>query len=362
MTYLDHASTSPLLDEVLAAMMPWLTAPANASSAHRAGQRARAAIEEARQAVAELVERPAAGIVFGSGATEANHHALRIAKANGARTAAVAPVEHPCVAAGAVLAGLQIVPLPVDGQGRIAVEAATSDVLCCMAVNHETGVRQNVAGAVDRPASGDAAWVHCDAAQALGKGPIPGLVEADSVVVSAHKLGGPLGVGALSLRTPDVGVPQLGGGGQERGLRSGTVNVPGVVGFGVACRIALREAAARRVRWAELADRLRRGLVALGAREMGFGAERVPTHTCVVFDGVEGETLVQALDLRGIAVSSGAACGSGSSEPSPVLQAMGERHASGALRITLGPSSHSDDVEALLAALPDVLSAFTDVR
>lgn len=357
MTYLDHASTSPLLPEVRDAMAPWWETPANPASAHRAGQRAAAAVETARAHVAMLLGRSPAGIVFGSGATEANHHAMRVAAARGATSAALADLEHPCVRSGAQHAGLKRVPLPVDPEGRIDVHAAAGDVLCCMAVNHETGVRQDVAAAVARREAGEVAWVHVDAAQAAGKGEVPGLADADSVVVSAHKLGGPLGVGALSLQSPDVGVAWLGGGGQERGLRSGTVNVPGVVGFGAACKAALREAEERLARWTSLAERLRTGLRNLGARVVGEGAERVPTHTCVVFDEIEGETLVQALDLRGIATSSGSACASGSSEPSPVLVAMGEPHPAGALRLTLGPSSTDGDIDAVLAALPDVLAA-----
>ena len=341
-------------------MEPWWEVPANPSAAHRAGQRASAALEDAREAVAALVGRPAAGIVFGSGATEANHHAMLIAWSRGARRAGVAGVEHPGVKAGAALAGLEVVPLPVDSEGRIALLPV--DVLCCMAVNHETGVRQDVEAAVAARTAGLVEWVHCDAAQALGKGAVAGLGGVDSAVVSAHKLGGPIGVGALSLLDRDSGVPLFGGGGQERGLRSGTVNVPGVVGFGAACRAALRDAQARWSRWTELAERLRAGLRALGAREMGAGAARVPTHTCVVFDGVEGETLVQALDLQGIAVSSGSACASGSSERSPVLVAMGEAHSSGALRVSLGPDTQLGDVERLLAALPRPLDTLSDAR
>ncbi|MEM6926047.1 MAG: aminotransferase class V-fold PLP-dependent enzyme [Myxococcota bacterium] len=356
MIYLDHASTSPLLPEVRDAMEPWLAVPANAGSAHRAGQRAAVAVEEAREAVAALLGRPSAGLVFGSGATEANHHGLAIAAARGARTAALSSIEHPCVASAVERAGLERVSLPVDREGRIQLGGGSVDVVCCMAVNHETGVRQDLVGARQ---AGD--WLHCDAAQALGKGPVPGLADADSVVLSAHKLGGPIGVGALSLRHPDVGVPVFGGGGQERGLRSGTVNVPGVVGFGRACAVARREASSRNARWCALAGRLRAGLRSLGAREMGGGADRVSTHTCVVFDGIEGETLVQALDLRGFAVSSGSACASGSSEPSPVLLAMGELHPRGALRVSLGPHSSASDIDALLAVLPELLAALSHV-
>ncbi len=356
MIYLDHASTSPMLPEVRAAMEPWFAVPANPGSAHRLGQRAAAAVEEARESVARLLGRPSEGIVFGSGATEANHHGLRVAAARGARTAAVAEVEHPCVSAAVEQVGLVRLPLPVDADGVIQVHETTADVVCCMAVNHETGVRQDVAAA--RRA---ARWLHCDAAQALGKGPVPGLSEADAVVLSAHKLGGPIGVGALSLSDPSIGVPLFGGGGQERGLRSGTANVPGVVGFGVACALAHDQAAERVARWTELVEHLRAGLRRLGAREMGAGAPRVPTHTCVVFDGIEGETLVQALDLQGIAVSSGSACASGSREPSPVLRAMGEPHVRGALRLSLGVETTMDDVTELLARLPPILTALVGV-
>lgn len=356
MIYLDHAATSPMLPEVVEAMAPWLGVPANPASAHRAGQRAAAALQRAREQVAALLQRPVEGIVFTSGATEANHQAIRGLVALGAARVAASALEHPCVHGAIEASGSQRLQLPVDAAGRTLLEGIddTIELLCLAAVNHETGVIQPVAAAVAL-AEQRGLWLHVDAAQGLGKGLSQPLAQATTVAASAHKLGGPVGIGALSLRSGEPFPALLTGGAQERGRRAGTVSVAAAVGFGAAAVAALAEAGARRARWEHLAQLLRRGLVGLGGRLVGLGAERVPTHTCVVFDGVPGEALVQALDLQEIAVSSGAACASGSLEPSPVLVAMGDPHPEGALRVSLGPHSTRAEVERLLQVLPSVL-------
>jgi cysteine desulfurase len=195
------------------------------------------------------------------------------------------------------------------------------------------------------------AVLHVDATQAVGKIGMD-LREPDSVVSSAHKIGGPVGVGAVSLRD-GIGFPALlTGGAQERGRRAGTVNVAGVVGFGEACRLASASRSERTERWVALASHLRAGLFAMGGRVLG---EPIPSTTCVVFDGVLGEIVVQALDLEGISVSSGAACASGGTEPSPVLRAMGEPEPRAGVRISFGPGTVTSEVDALLAALARVL-------
>lgn len=351
MIYLDHNATSPLLPEVLEAMRPWLGVPANPSSAHRAGQRAAVAVEAAREQVAALVGGAPAGVVFTSGATEANHTFLR---GVGARVVALSAVEHPSVRAAARASGARVVEMPVDALGRVRPEADEADVVCLMAANHETGVLQDLEAA-RRLARRLGARLHVDATQAAGRVPLD-LGDIDGVVLSAHKLGGPGGVGALVLRDGDPFPPLLGGGSQERGRRAGTVNTAGVVGFGEACRLAALELDQRRRRWARQSERLRHGLRVLGARLVGDPDRLLPNTTCVVFPGIPGEALVQALDLRGICVSSGAACASGSLEPSPVLLAMKDPEPGGGLRISLGPRSADDDVEALLAQLPEILA------
>ncbi|MBX2797981.1 MAG: aminotransferase class V-fold PLP-dependent enzyme [Myxococcales bacterium] len=358
MTYLDHAATTPALPEVVDAMLPWLREGANAASVHRAGQRAAAAVEAARAQVAALLGRPEAGLVFTSGATEANHHAIAGWVAAGARAVAVSAIEHPCVPGAVEAAGLQVRPLPVSPSGVADPSAASedADLLVLMAANHETGVRQPVQAAA-RVAAQRGIPLHVDAAQALGKGEIPGLAEAHSVVASGHKLGGPMGVGVLSLLDAEPFAPLLRGGVQERGRRAGTLNVAGIVGFGVACERAAAEQRERVAQWVALSSLLRRELVAMGGRIVGGDAQKLPTHTCVVFGDLPAEALVQALDLQGVAVSAGAACASGSVEPSPVLTAMGDPNPSGGVRISLGATTTTEDVRRLLDVLPRVIEA-----
>ncbi len=355
MTYLDHAATSPLLPSVREAMAAWWDQPLNPSSVHAAGQRAAAAVERAREQVAEALGRPPSGVVFTSSATEANHQAIRGHAAQGARTVAVSGLEHPCVAGAIAGGGLEVRPLPVGASGRAEVAGAKADLCCLMAVNHETGVVQDVASA-----RGVAPRLHVDASAALGRC-LPDLwAAADSVVASAHKIGGPVGVGVLSLTSGEPFPALLTGGRQERGRRAGTVDVVGIVGFAAACAAAVAERAERHARWTALRERIVGGLRACEARIVGEAGPVIPSVVCGVFDDVPGELLVQALDLRGIAVSSGAACASGSVEPSPVLVAMGDDHPEGALRVSLGPASTSSDVDHLLAVLPEVVRALRD--
>lgn len=353
MIYLDHNATSPLLAEVHEAMAPWLGVPANLSSVHRAGQAAAAAVERAREQVSALFGGNPAGVVFTSGATEANHTFLRGLRGPGALL--VSAIEHPCVRGAAEASRREVRTLPVGADGRARLPASLEGVraVSLMAANHETGVIQPVAEAralCDR----EGVALHVDASQAAGRIPLA-LGGVAGVVLSSHKLGGPGGVGALVLPDGEPFPPLLTGGAQERGRRAGTVYAAGVVGFGAACAVALRDLDARRALWSGLSGVLRRGLVALGARVVGEGL--LPNTTCVVFDGLRGESLVQALDLRGICVSSGAACASGSAQPSPVLAAMGDPEPAGALRVSLGPDNTAADVDALLQALPEVLAA-----
>ncbi len=361
MTYLDHNATSPLLDDVRLAMEPWLGVPTNPSSVHRAGQRARAAVELARGQVAALLGRAPAGLVFTSGATEANQAWWYGMLELGVRRFATSAIEHPCVHGAAERArrrGATVQVLAVGGDGVVDVGGISPDVEAAslMAANHETGVLQPVAKllALGLP-------VHVDATQAVGRVPMR-LSGAHGVAISGHKLGGPSGIGALSLLHGDPFPALLMGGTQERGRRAGTVNVPGAVGFGVACALAQRELAARAKRWGALQERLEAGLIALGAQVVGAHAPRVPQTTCVVLPVGPSELVVQALDLRGVAVSAGAACASGSQEPSPVLAAMGEAHPDRGLRISMGPNSTAHEVDALLAALEAVLPGLMDLE
>jgi cysteine desulfurase len=340
--YLDHNATSPLLPEVLAVMLPWLGTPGNPASAHVFGQRATVAIEEARAHVAALVGGSAAGVVFTSGATEANHTFLR-GHPDVARVA-VSGIEHPCVLDAVSRLQCEIAPIGVDADGRMKA-VPDADLIIVMAANHETGVIQPVAEV--RDAHPDAI-LHVDATQAAGRIPLS-LAAIDSVVLSSHKLGGPGGVGALILRDGSPFPSLIGGGSQERGRRAGTVFTAGVVGFGEACRIALAEISERRSRWAPWSGDIRATVRTLGGEVIGV--EVLDNTTCAVFPGIQGESLVQALDLRGVATSAGAACASGSLEASPVLTAMGHAHPDCVLRISLGPRTTSAEVEEGIAAL-----------
>lgn len=358
MIYLDHNATSPLLPEALEAMRPWLGVPANPASAHQAGQRAAVAVEEARAHVAALVGGDPAGVVFTSGATEANHTALR--GLFGARRVAVGAVEHPCVLAAAdVLAaqGVRVDRLGAGRDGRVRLDDVPHDIdaLCLMAANHETGVLQDLDGAREICRRLGAS-LHVDATQAAGRVALR-LGDVHSVALSSHKIGGPGGVGALVLPDGEPYPALLTGGSQERGRRAGTVHTAGVVGFGEAARIALKDMEARRSRWARQSTRLRAGLIALGARLVGDPDRLLTNTTTVVFAGIPGELLVQALDLAGICASSGAACASGSLEPSPVLRAMGDPEPAGAVRFSLGPSTEDREIDGLLERLPGVLTA-----
>ena len=351
MIYLDHNATSPLLPQALEAMLPWLGTPANPSSAHQAGQRASAAVEHARAQVAALVDADPRGLIFTSGATEANHLALRGLAALGTGDVAVSAVEHPSVLeagrAAAQERGVALHLVPVSFEGRLgALPSVPLAVLSVMAANHETGVRF----AVDAPG----VPLHVDGSQAAGRVPLA-LGQATALTLSSHKLGGPSGVGALVVRQGVELPPLLTGGSQERGRRAGTVNVAGVVGFGAACELAQRTLAERANRWGPLRQRVESLVVGLGGAVVGAGAPRLPQTVCAVFPGLPGELLVQALDLGGVCVSAGAACASGSTDASPVLLAMGWEHADCTLRVSLGPRSEAADVAALEAALPDVV-------
>lgn len=355
MIYLDHAATSPLLAEVLEAMRPWLGAPANPASVHRAGQRAAMAVERAREHVAALVHGDPAGVVFTSGATEANHTFLRgVARRDPARTRlVVSAIEHPCVHAAAKAANVPVEVWAVGPDGIVRPSPLPSDTAAAalMAANHETGLIQPISAALGFAREAGAALL-VDATQAAGRMVLD--VAADAITLSSHKIGGPAGVGALVLRDGEA-FPALFAGAQERGRRGGTVNVAGVVGFGEACRLARAQLAERMDRMGRLSMRLRAGLGALGAREVG-ARERLCSTTCVVWPTLRGETIVQALDLRGFCVSSGAACASGSLEPSPVLTAMGDPEPAGGVRFSIGPGTTEAEIDALLAALPAVLA------
>ncbi|MBS0518350.1 MAG: cysteine desulfurase [Proteobacteria bacterium] len=352
--YLDHNATSPIRPVALDAMGEALRAGGNPSSVHRVGRAARARVEAARRKVAELVGALPAEVVFTSGGTEANNLLLR---GCGRTRILVSAVEHDSVRRA--VAGAEVVPVDRDGVvdvGALEQMLAASQepaLVSVMFANNETGVLQPVRD-VARIARGAGALFHCDAVQGAGKVEIDvhGM-GIDYLSLSAHKLGGPAGVGALIAR---AGVPlatDRKGGGQESYRRAGTENVAGIAGFGAAA-----EAAADGLDVVMWRDHLERELqrIAPAARVFGAGASRLGNTSCISMPGVKAETQVMALDLAGICVSSGAACSSGKVGHSAVLEAMGVEPSSAAeaLRISLGWNTVSGDIERLIGAWRDL--------
>jgi len=374
--YLDHNATSPLRGEVREAFVAALDAPAaNASSIHAEGRFAKALIEAARANVARLVGAAPREVVFTSGGSEAIASAIRgvadRATAN-KRRIVVSAIEHSAVleSARALSAhGFEIVEVPCEPTGRIdagAFAAALDErtaLAALQAANNETGVLQPVAesGAACR-AAGVPFLV--DAVQAAGKTPIErDGWGADLLVLSAHKLGGPQGAGALIVRDGVPMAPLVAGGAQERRRRGGTEAVAALSAFGAACAAAGRDLEEEASRLLALRGRLESALreIAPGGRIHGESVSRLPNTVNAAFPGVSGETLLIALDLAGFAVSTGSACASGAVTPSHVIRAMGygDDEARGAVRFSLGWDTTDETVDHLLAALPRLLARAT---
>lgn len=370
--YLDHNATTPLRDEVVAAMAAALrTNYGNPSSTHAEGAAARAAIERARGEVAALLGASSAEITFTAGATEANNAALLgvLAARPRGRHVVSTSIEHPSVEAPLAsleARGIRVTRAPVDAGGRLdlgALAAAITEETALVSVilaNNETGVLQDVAKVADA-AHARGAWLHVDATQAVGKIPVDALsLGADLLSCSAHKLNGPKGTGCLVAGKHVAYAPYLLGGGQERRRRGGTENVAGIVGFGVACALARAELPARGTQLAILRDRLWAGIAASvpNVRRNGDARHLLPNTLNLEFAETAGEVLLEALDGEGIAVSAGAACHSGSIEPSATLIAMGRSpaQARGSLRFSVGPSTTNAEIDYALSVLPELVA------
>ncbi|BCX05202.1 MAG: cysteine desulfurase IscS [Candidatus Roseilinea sp.] len=376
--YLDYSATTPVAPEVRAAMQPyWSEVFGNASSLHSFGRDAAAALDEAHTVVGCAIGARASEIVFTGCGTEADNLALR-GVAFAARRAGngspghiiITPVEHHAVEATAhqlhTLFGFDLTVLPVDGCGRVdpddvrrAIRPDTV-IVSVMLANNEVGTLQPVReiGAICRE---HGVPFHTDAVQAPAYLPVNvDELNVDLLALSAHKFYGPKGVGVLYIREGTPYVPAITGGGHERGRRPGTVNVAGAVGAEAAIKYASRERDAQAARLAELRDRLIQGVLdrVPDARLSGHPTERLPNHASFVFKDVDGESLLMALDVEGIAVSTGSACTSGNPEPSPVLLAMGipRAWALGGLRITLGYHTTEEEIDAVLDALPECVA------
>jgi len=358
--YLDHNATTPLDALVLEAMLPVLREGfGNASSLHWFGQRARAAIDQARGEVAGLIGAAPAEIVFTGGGTEADNLALRgvVAAAREPRRKVVfSAVEHHAIVHTARALGEEGVPVQavrVGTDGRLDLDDLrakvdeTTALVAVMLANNETGLIQPLAE-VARLAHEKGALVHCDAVQAVGKVPVDvGALGVDLLALSAHKIYGPQGVGALFVRRGSRMKPLLRGGSQERNRRAGTENVAGIVGLGRAAALAAARLAAEGPRLSALRDRLEARLLAVpGARRNGEGP-RVPNTANVSFERTEAESLLLALDLEGLAVSTGAACAAGAMEPSHVLKAMGlpPERVQGSVRFSLGRGNTEAEID-----------------
>lgn len=354
LAYLDHNATSPLRPAAFDAMVEALRAGGNPSSVHTAGRKARAIVDRARREVASLVGARATETIFTSGGTEANNLALA---GTGRRRVLVSAIEHDSVRQAVPQAEI----LPVDGDGVLDLAAleralaapAEPALVSVMLANNETGVLQPIAEIV-RLAQAAGALVHCDAVQGAGKVPVDfrGL-GVDYLSLSAHKLGGPTGVGALVVRNGAPFSTDRRGGGQESNRRAGTENVSGIAGFGAAA-----SEAASGLDVSGFRDRLELALVqiAAGANVFGARASRIGNTTCISMPGVPAETQVMALDLAGVCISAGAACSSGKVQRSPVLEAMGvpAAEAACAIRISLGWNTEAADIERLIAAWQDL--------
>lgn len=367
--YLDHNATSPLRPAALEAMTAVLAEPGNASSTHREGQAARARVEQARRQVADLVGADPKAVVFTSGATEADGLALTPELELSGREVKcdvllISAVEHPAVRVGGRFKQEQIETIPVDAAG--VVDLATLDMILArhkgagrrpfvsvMAANNETGVIQPLADIAARVHGADGVF-HVDAVQVPGRYPFDLAANgADLISITAHKLGGPQGAGALIARDDRTRVPSvIRGGGQEGGARAGTENVVAIVGFGAAAEAAALKVSEETGRLAGLRDKIENGLRAVAPDTVIFSeaALRVPNTTYYAVSGITAETSLMAYDLAGVAVSSGSACSSGKVMASPVLSAMqvAPEIARCAIRVSTGWNTMDADIVRFL--------------
>jgi cysteine desulfurase len=376
--YLDNNATTPLLPEVLEAMRPYFGEHfGNASSIHHHGQETRGAVERARESVATLLGCRASEIVFTSGGTEADNLAIfglvkpgdHVISSTIEHHAVLNACKHLANLAGSV--GCEVTYVPVDGRGVVdpddvkrAIRPNTK-LITIMLANNETGVLQSV-DEIGKIAAEADIYIHTDAVQAAAKVPIDvNKIGCDLLTISGHKFHGPQGVGALYVRKGTQLEAMMYGGSHERSRRAGTENVPGIVGLGKAAELASagldrgddKKMAAER-------DRLERKLLAIESTGLnGAGAPRVPNTTNIYFDGIDGEALVIALDLKGLAVSTGAACSSGAIEPSHVLTSMGmsRDRAKSSIRFSLGKQNTAEDINLTLELVPQIVTRLRDV-
>ncbi len=369
--YLDNNATTAVDERVVAAMLPWLAENfGNPSAVYGAGRLARAALDQAREQVAALVGAHPSQVIFTSGGTEANNLAIKGAVVGlGLKKVAWSAVEHPSIrdlAPPLRRRGCEISELAVDPCGRVepaTVSAAVAEgagLVSVMWANNETGVIQDIPALAAAAREGGALF-HTDAVQAAGKIEVDfGASGAHLMSLSSHKLYGPKGAGALIVDKRLDLEPLLHGGGQERGWRSGTENVPALVGFGMAAHLAREELAQRQKGLLALRCHLEQRLTQLeGVRIFAAEAERLPNTVYLGVAGMDGEALLMSLDGHGFAVASGSACKSRSTEPSKVLMAMGveEKWARGAIRVSLGVKNTREEVDSFVDTLAQIIQS-----
>ena len=339
--YLDYNASALIRPEVQALVTQIMAEGGNPNAVHARGRRARAHIETARARVADLVGADTSAVIFSSGGTESNAQALASAIAAGCERLIVSATEHPCVAEAAAMSSVPVEVLPVDRHGQVDLdwlaEALKRPGRAMVGIHHannESGVLQPIAEARALVAAADG-WLHVDAIQSAGKIPVSMAdLAADSLTLSGHKLGGLQGVGALVLAEGRSAVRILHGAGQERGLRAGTENVPGIAAFGMAAECAARDLAHDHTAWRDAAAAR---LKAEGAVVVGEGAPRLPNTLFVATEGWDSPQQLIALDLKGVMVSAGSACSSGKTKPSKTMVAMGlEPLATFAIRVSGG--------------------------
>ncbi len=372
--YLDHNATTPVRPEVVEAVARAMGVIGNSSSVHAEGRAARAIVEEGREKLRSLINAPMNGVIITGGGTEAIHYALNgTVKTGAVNRIFVSAIEHAAVPANACETGAPVETIPATASGHADLvwlrdRLKTHDVkrdggflVCLMLANNETGVIQPVTEAADI-AHERGGLLFVDAAQAVGKIPVNFMMSgADLMAVTAHKFGGPIGVGAL-VAGPNLALhPVMRGGGHEENRRAGTHNVPAIAGLGAACDRA-PETVANGAAFAAMRDRMQMAAEASGAVIWGRDAARLPGTLSLSASGFKSPTQLMAMDLAGVAISSGSACSSGKTKPSHVLAAMGadEALASSGIRVSLGWNSTDDDADAFCREWPEAYKRVKD--
>ncbi len=368
--YLDYNATAPLRDEAREAMLAAYGAPGNPSSVHQAGRQARSKVEQARHTLARALGVATSDVIFTAGGTEANNLGLLgLAKANTCTDVLLSAIEHPCIQMAAQNTGLPIHTIDVTGDGALDLAALqgvldrldsdSRPLLALMMANNETGVLQPVEEAAKRLHKADG-LVHVDAVQAFGKIPVSlASIGADSLAVSAHKIGGPMGVGALALTCGTQLSPRNLGGGQESGHRGGTENVPGIIGFAAAATAAIDDLD-HNADMLALRDHVQQRMLVLAPNAVVLGghAPRLCNTLSIATPGFAADIQVMSMDLAGFAISSGSACSSGKVKSSAVMVAMGLSDALSfcAIRISLGQTTRRQDLDAFVDAWGEALA------